>query len=114
MLFALSLVFILPIFLIMMFLIVASYCVVAFVAYVPIILMRVFERKHQVSFSSAGRYMIVAGCILGGLLLSVALFQVSKPMYLSAVQLWCGIEGSLDGTGRTTDSCHARYRWLED
>jgi len=114
MLFALSLVFLLPIFLIMMLLIAASYCVVAFVAYIPIILMRVFESKYQVSFSSAGRYMIVAGCMLGGLLLSVALFQVSKPMYLSAAKLWCGIEGSLDGTGRVMSSCHSKYRWLED
>ncbi len=114
MLFVVSLAVLLPIFLFMMLLIIGSYCLVAFVSYVPILLMRVFERKHQVVFSTAGRRMIVAGCILGGLLLSVALFQVSKPMYLSAAKLWCGIEGSLDGTGRVMSSCHSRYRWLED
>ena len=50
MLFVVSLAVLLPIFLFMMLLIIGSYCLVAFVSYVPILLMRVFERKASGSF----------------------------------------------------------------
>jgi|GEM_PF-1699506 len=112
MLFVFSLTILLPLFMIMMLLIIGSYLLIALLASLPVKIMRRSEKNREASYSERTYNAVAVLSILAGLLISLALFQVSRPFYAATADVWCGIEGSLDGTGRKLDSCERRFRWL--
>ncbi|WP_421869712.1 hypothetical protein [Motiliproteus sp.] len=110
---ALSLVVIIPIFLLLLGVIFVSYCLVGLLAYLPLFILKALESKRSHQYSRVVRTSLAAISLVIGLLMAATLFHYSKPAYVMTADLWCDISGAFDATGRAIRQCHSQFRWLE-
>ncbi|RDE19678.1 hypothetical protein DV711_12405 [Motiliproteus coralliicola] len=110
---ALSLVVIVPIFLLLLGVIFVSYCVVGLLAYLPLFVLKEVETKRSCRYGRVVHTSLAAVCLCIGFLMAALVFHYSKPLYVITADLWCDISGAFDATGRSTRQCDSQFRWLE-